>query len=43
MQMCTTLRPLVGEFQGFRLLGKKFFLVHWATCQDEEQDSQQRL
>jgi hypothetical protein len=30
MQMCTTLRPLVGEYSGFREKGKKFFLTHWS-------------
>jgi hypothetical protein len=29
LQMCTTLRPMVGPFDGFRLSGKKFFVVHW--------------
>ena len=28
-QMCTTLRPLVGEFKGYELQGKMFFLDHW--------------
>jgi len=28
-QMCTTLRPLVDEFSGFRLQEKEFFLKHW--------------
>ncbi len=32
MQMCTTLRPLVGEFRGTELQGKKFFLAHWGDC-----------
>jgi len=34
MQMCTALRPLVGEFAGYRLQGKKFFLAHWAESLD---------
>jgi hypothetical protein len=29
VQMCTTLRPLVGNFQGYKLEGKQFFLAHW--------------
>jgi hypothetical protein len=29
LQMCTTLRPLVGEYAGFRLERKMFFLSHW--------------
>ncbi|MFC1499152.1 Yip1 family protein [Verrucomicrobiota bacterium] len=32
LQMCTTLRPLVGEFQGRGLQDKKFFLTHWKDC-----------
>lgn len=35
VQMCTALRPLVGEFQGFQLQGKKFFLIHWMTHSEE--------
>jgi len=31
MQMCTTLRPLVGEFEEFQFQEKKFFLVHWLS------------
>lgn len=34
LQMSTTLRPLVGEYKGFRLLEKKFFLEHWTQCVD---------
>jgi len=29
MQMATTLRPLVGEWQGFKQSEKKFFFTHW--------------
>lgn len=33
MQMCTTLRPLVGPWTGEGLLReKKFFVAHWADC-----------
>jgi len=28
-QMATTLRPLVGPFEGYELKGKKFFVEHW--------------
>ncbi|MBL7115358.1 MAG: hypothetical protein ISS35_06295 [Kiritimatiellae bacterium] len=35
LQMTTTLRPLVGEYQGARLLGKKFFLQHWSAPHKE--------
>jgi hypothetical protein len=28
-QMCTYLRPLVAEFEGFRLQEKQFFLANW--------------
>jgi len=35
LQMTTTLRPLVGEYQGARLLGKKFFLQHWGAPHKE--------
>ncbi|MEI6809837.1 MAG: hypothetical protein WCN95_14050 [bacterium] len=30
-QMCTTLRPLVGPFDGYNLKEKQFFLEHWGT------------
>jgi len=29
LQMCTTLRPLVGPFDGFAFQEKQFFLAHW--------------
>lgn len=29
LQMSTTLRPLVGPFEGLALADKQFFLVHW--------------
>ncbi|MGE0785662.1 MAG: hypothetical protein AB7S26_08235 [Sandaracinaceae bacterium] len=29
LQMSTTLRPLVGEFEGAALMDKQFFLAHW--------------
>ncbi|MFC1452236.1 hypothetical protein ACFLSJ_02700 [Verrucomicrobiota bacterium] len=32
MQMTTALRPLVGEFDGFRLHGRRFFFSHWVQC-----------
>jgi hypothetical protein len=32
LQMTTTLRPLVGGFQGYELQGRKFFLTHWGDC-----------
>jgi hypothetical protein len=32
LQMTTTLRPLVGEYRGLRLEGKRFFLAHWGDC-----------
>ena len=32
LQMCTTLRPLVGSFDGFAPKGKKFFLAHWVDA-----------
>jgi hypothetical protein len=39
LQMCTALRPLVGEFEGYGLQGKKFFVAHWydsiETASDE--------
>lgn len=28
-QMCTTLRPMVGPFDGFELQAKRFFVDHW--------------
>jgi len=28
-QMCTTLRPLVGKFDGYEFQGKMFFLEQW--------------
>ncbi len=28
LQMCTVLRPLIGEYDGFRLQGKKSFITH---------------
>ena len=34
MQMCTALRPLIGEFKGYSLQSKKFFLVHWIESLD---------
>jgi hypothetical protein len=37
-QMCTTLRPLVGEFKGYRIEGKKFFLTHWKESLDHQQE-----
>jgi hypothetical protein len=33
-QMCTFLRPLVGEFKGLQLQGKQFFLTHWMNTLD---------
>ena len=33
-QMCTFLRPLVGEFNGYQLEGKKFFCTHWFQTLD---------
>jgi hypothetical protein len=35
LQMTTTLRPLVGEYQGAQLFGKKFFLHHWGNPNKE--------
>ncbi len=35
LQMTTTLRPLVGEYRGARVLGKKFFLHHWSAPEKE--------
>ncbi len=35
LQMMTTLRPLVGNFNGYQLEGKKFFVSHWIDCIDE--------
>jgi len=32
LQMCTTLRPLVGEYTGFGLQPKQFFLSHWTLA-----------
>jgi hypothetical protein len=32
MQMCTTLRPLIGAYDGARLEGKQFFLAHWGDA-----------
>jgi hypothetical protein len=33
-QMCTFLRPLVGEFKGFDLQTKQFFFSHWIQTLD---------
>jgi hypothetical protein len=30
LQMCTTLRPLVGKFEGFELKSKQFFVSYWS-------------
>jgi hypothetical protein len=35
LQMATTLRPLIGEYAGFRLEGKKFFLAHWFDAREK--------
>ena len=35
LQMSTTLRPLVGKFDGFRLQEKQFFVAHWVDCMDK--------
>ncbi len=32
LQLSTTLRPLVGEFDGLSLADKQFFLEHWGTA-----------
>lgn len=32
LQMATTLRPLVGPFDGALLHDRMFFLAHWASC-----------
>lgn len=32
VQMMTALRPLIGEYDGFTLHGKKSFLSHWGDC-----------
>jgi len=32
LQMTTTLRPLVGPYQGLGLQGRKPFLSHWGDC-----------
>lgn len=32
LQVATTLRPLVGPFDGVVLHERMFFLAHWATC-----------
>ncbi len=29
LQLTTNLRPVVGEFRGWRLQPKQFFLAHW--------------
>jgi len=36
LQMCATLRPLVGPFEGYELGEKKLFLVHWLDCLTDE-------
>jgi hypothetical protein len=33
-QMCTFIRPLVGEFKGYGLQPKQFFLSHWMDVAD---------
>jgi len=39
MQMCTTLRPLVGPWSGTRISEeKKFFVAHWGDCLRGEAD-----
>jgi len=35
LQMSTTLRPIIGEYDGAILHDKKFFLSHWSDCMDE--------
>ena len=35
LQMTTTLRPLLGPFEGFRMQEKQFFLAHWGDCMDQ--------
>ena len=42
LQMCTMLRPLVGEFDGFRLGEKKFFAAHWAQTVDDNKHAHHR-
>ena len=32
LQLATTLRPLVGEFDGFWLHDRTFFLAHFVEC-----------
>jgi hypothetical protein len=34
LQMCTTLRPLVGPYRPINLAEKKFFLSHWVETMD---------
>ena len=34
LQMTSTLRPLVGKFEGFNLQGKKPFIAHWFDATD---------
>jgi len=36
-QMTTTLRPLVGKFNGYSLEGKKFFVTHWIDSMEGQQ------
>jgi len=31
-QMSVTLRPLISEYRGPGLMGRKFFLQHWTDC-----------
>jgi len=34
LQMSTTLRPLIGKYDGMSLHEKKFFVSHWSECID---------
>ncbi|VGO17061.1 hypothetical protein PDESU_05655 [Pontiella desulfatans] len=34
LQMSTTLRPIIGEYEAPQFSEKKFFLVHWAETMD---------